>query len=72
MTNNMYNKIKINMKNKITIKIRDINNEIMAYMKGGIKSGKNRSWPKCSYFLYVCLRRLKTKKSLSARSRFGM
>jgi len=51
MTNNTYNKIKNNMKNKITIKISDMNNEIMAYMKGGIKSGKNRSWPKCSYFL---------------------
>lgn len=34
MTNNTYNKIKImNMKNKIMIKIMDMNKEIMAYMK---------------------------------------
>jgi hypothetical protein len=50
------------MKNKIMIKIMDMNNEIMAYIKDGIKSGKNRSWPNCSYFLHVCLKRIKTNK----------
>jgi hypothetical protein len=48
--------------NKIIVKVMYMNNEIMAYIKDGIKSGKNRSWPNCSYFLYLCLKRLQTKK----------
>jgi len=51
----------MNMINKIMIKMY-MYNEIMAYIKDGIKTGKNRSWPICSYFLYICLKRLKTKK----------
>ena len=37
----------------------------MAYIMDWIKYGKNRSWPNCSYFLDICLKRLKTTKYLS-------